>query len=44
MDISAHPWFSEIDMEALKKREIKAPYIPVEDDFHLNFNTEFSDS
>lgn len=27
-EILSHPWFSNIDIAALKKKEIKAPFIP----------------
>lgn len=42
-EIIEHPWFHEIDIEALRAREITAPWVPdVEDQFDLSFFNDWS--
>lgn len=42
-EILDHPWFNEIDIEALRAREITSPWVPdVEDQFDLSYFNDWS--
>lgn len=41
-EIINHPWFYGLDWEAIKKKEIKAPYVPALENYGLhNFDEMF---